>query len=257
MSFATKSPALTKVISATRYGLLKKIFFTHPWWLQWQTREQNIHIPKVWVQSLCYFIPNSFLITDLCPKKLSKKFKLTVTHAAVWGRSFTVCYHTHLDSYLTSWHTHTNNNPVVSLTLRHTDNSWLNSSLTLCKADWFCNGKCWMVAVCSVCGSCVVNGLHKALFIHAPAQPAPVPVRRRDIATGVCVSVYERGKCVCQLNVCLCVCVGWQRAWRDTQVVGRSEQEALLRGKNSKAHTLKNWHKVIYQNALNNQSYLT
>lgn len=32
---------------------------------------------------------------------------------------------------------------------------------------------------------CVVNGLHKALFIHAPTQPAPVPVRRRDIATGV------------------------------------------------------------------------
>lgn len=27
----------------------------------------------------------------------------------------------------------------------------------------------------------VVNGLHKALFIRALAQPAPVPVRRRDI----------------------------------------------------------------------------
>lgn len=33
----------------------------------------------------------------------------------------------------------------------------------------------------------VVNGLHKSLFICAPTQPAPVPVRRRDIAFGVCV----------------------------------------------------------------------
>lgn len=46
----------------------------------------------------------------------------------------------------------------------------------------------------------VVNGLHKeALFIHAPTQPAPVTVRRRDIATGV---VY----------VCVCVSVGSEHA---------------------------------------------
>lgn len=33
-----------------------------------------------------------------------------------------------------------------------------------------------------------LNGLHKALFIRrAPTQPVPVPVRRRDVASGVCV----------------------------------------------------------------------
>ncbi len=96
----------------------------------------------------------------------------------------------------------------MSLTLKHADNSRLNSSLTLCKVTGFVmkvlNGRSLQSE-----WERVVNGLRKALFIHAPTQPAPVPVRRRDIATGVFVymSVYERGKCAYQLCVCVCVCV--------------------------------------------------
>lgn len=67
-----------------------------------------------------------------------------------------------------------------------------------------------------------VDDLYKALFIHALA----VPVRRRDAAFGV----DERGECVKQLCARVRVCVGWQRAGRDIQVVGKSEQqEASLR----------------------------
>lgn len=52
----------------------------------------------------------------------------------------------------------------------------------------------------------VVNGLHKALFIHSPTQPAPVPVRRRDIATGavcVCMSVGSIRASCARARVCV------------------------------------------------------
>lgn len=65
-----------------------------------------------------------------------------------------------------------------------TDNSGSNSSLAFCKMTGFVmkvlNGRSLQSE-----WERVVNGLHKALFI----QPAPVPVCRRDVATGVCVCV--------------------------------------------------------------------
>lgn len=70
-----------------------------------------------------------------------------------------------------------------------------------------------------------VNGLHKALFIHAPTEPAPVPVRRRDIATGVCVCI-----CICVWDVCIlvvCASVWAGKGHPDTHVLGRSEQGAF------------------------------
>lgn len=51
-----------------------------------------------------------------------------------------------------------------------------------------------------------MNGLHKALFILAPALPAPVSVRRRDVATGI---IYL----TC---VFVCVCVGAGRVYDKT-----------------------------------------
>lgn len=134
--------------------------------------------------------------------------------------------HTTQLQYLTSWLT-------MSLTLKHANNPQLNFSLTLCKVTGFAmevlNG-------CSLQSEWerVVNGLHKeALFIHAPTQPAPVTVRRRDIATGVvymCVWVWEVGMPV--VCVCVYVCMFGRegegaRAWRDTQVVDRSKQGAF------------------------------
>lgn len=53
-----------------------------------------------------------------------------------------------------------------------------------------------------------LNGLHKALFIRrAPTQPAPVPVRRRDVASGVCVFRVCRPGVGCVRASCVCVCV--------------------------------------------------
>lgn len=122
----------------------------------------------------------------------------------------------HTPRQLSDLLTHTHNNPV-SLNFKHADNSRLNSSLTLCKVTGFVmkvlNGRSlqheW---------ECVVNGLHKALFIHAPIQPAPVPVRRRDIATGVYVPVWE---------VCVPVVCRLAKGMTRHPVVGRSEQGAF------------------------------